>query len=147
MTLIKHNHSAPSLHHFGPLLNGFFGRDIAQVVGSDIAHTQQARVNIVETKDSFRIALSAPGFRKEDLKTEVRENTLTISGTASDAALNEDERYTRREFRSSNFSRAFELPEHVDTANIAATYADGVLTITVPKQEPVTPAVRNITIG
>ncbi len=147
MTLVKHRPHASLVTPFDELINGFFGRDLSHFVGSDDMHRSTPRVNITENKESFKLDLLAPGFRKEDLKMNVEENTLTISAEKKNEALTEGDRYTRREFGFSSFKRSFRLPETVTSENITAEFNNGVLTVSIPKAEPVKPAVREISIS
>ena len=147
MTLVKHRPQFPFASPFDELFGGFFGRDISHFTGSDDVNTSVPRVNITETKDSFKLDLLAPGFSKEDLKMNVEEDTLTISAERKNAALNEGDRYPRREFGFSAFKRGFRLPENVKVDGISAGFTNGVLTVNIPKSEPVKPAVREISIG
>ena len=129
------------------LFNGFFGRDLSQFVGSDELHRSAPRVNITEGKDGFSLDLLAPGFRKEDLKMSVEDSTLTISAEKKNQTLSEGDRYTRREFGFNAFKRSFRLPENVSPESIKAEFTNGVLTVSIPKTEPVKPAVREISIA
>jgi HSP20 family protein len=77
-------------------------------------------------------------MKKDDFKIEVENNMLTVSAEMSNEKeeKNESGEYTRREFNYSSFSRSFTLPEEkVNEEEIAATYSDGVLNLTLPKKE------------
>lgn len=147
MTLVKHRPHNTLVTPFDEFFNGFFGRDLSHFVGSDDMHRSTPRVNITETKDSFKLDLLAPGFRKEDLKMNVENDTLTISAEKKNEALAEGERFTRREFGFSAFKRSFRLPENVTVDSIKAEFNNGVLTVGIPKSEPAKPAVREISIA
>jgi HSP20 family protein len=92
-------------------------------------------VNIVESKDDYRIEVAAPGLDKNDIKIEVEENVLVISSEKEDRKEDENEKYTRKEFSYSSFRRTFTLPEGVSKDKIKASHKDGVLTISVPKED------------
>lgn len=147
MTLVKHRPQHTIVTPFDELINGFFGRDLSQLVGSDEPSRTAPRVNITESNDGFKLDLLAPGFGKEDIKLNVEDNTLTISAEKKDSTLDENERYTRREFAFQAFKRSFRLPENVMVDRIKAGYANGVLNVDIPKVEPAKPAVREISIG
>lgn len=66
---------------------------------------------------------------------EAPKGQSAVQTQPSTAVQQQTPRYTRREFSYATFQRSFTLPEHVDTENIKATYKDGILTVTVPKQE------------
>lgn len=147
MTLVKHRPQGSLVTPFDELFNGFFGRDLSHFIGSDDMHRSSPRVNITESKDGFKLDLLAPGFSKEDLKMNVENDTLTISAEKKNDALIEGDRYTRREFGFNAFKRSFRLPENVMSENIKAEFTNGVLAVSIPKSEPVKPAVREISIG
>ncbi len=60
---------------------------------------------------------------------------LTIEANKEEEKKDENERYMRHEFRSTSFSRAFRLPQHVVTDKVDAKYENGVLKIVLPKKE------------
>lgn len=100
------------------------------------------RTNIEETKTAYRLSFDLPGVKKEDVKIDVHGRTLTVSGErkreASESEAkdeNESSGYRRYECVTGSFSRSFTLPETVDAARVAASLADGVLKVTLPKSE------------
>jgi HSP20 family protein len=123
------------------------GRDIGQFIGHDDMRTNRPKVNITETPSTFVISMLVPGFKKSDLKISNEKETLTIKGEHNGTTTNENERYTRREFQFGSFERSFTLPSTVDIDSITAEYADGILTVTIPRKEPAKPAVRSISIN
>lgn len=92
-------------------------------------------VNVTENPKAFNLNVAAPGFKKEDFKLEVQNGYLTISGEVQEEKEDKDEKYTRKEFAYSTFSRSFSLPENVNNEDISAQYADGVLKVTLPKKK------------
>ena len=74
---------------------------------------------------------------KEDIDIQLDNNILTIkSELKSEGELKEGEHYTRREFSYQSFQRSFNLNKKiVDDAKINARYADGILSIILPKKE------------
>lgn len=92
-------------------------------------------VNIAENKNNFEVTVAAPGLKKSDFNIDVEDNMLTISCEKEERKEEKDERYTRKEYNYSSFSRSFTLPEEVIKDKIEAAYEDGVLHITLPKTE------------
>ena len=92
-------------------------------------------VNILETRDDYRIEVAAPGLDKNDFTIEVDENSLIISSVKESRKEDENETYTRKEFSYSSFRRSFTLPEGVNKDKIKASHKDGVLTINIPREE------------
>jgi HSP20 family protein len=88
-------------------------------------------VNIKDNGTGFTLELAAPGYRKEDLKVNVKDGVLTISSSKKEEHEEKGKGYTRREFSSASFSRSFSLPASVDEKSVDAAYKDGVLTVTL----------------
>lgn len=74
-------------------------------------------------------------MKKEDFHVSLKDHLLTISPESKSENTEEDDNFSRREFSYSSFNRSFTLPESVDQDSIAANYADGLLTLTIPKRE------------
>lgn len=147
MTIAKYRPQAAFIHPFNDLMNGFFGRDISQFAGHDDVRRTMPSVNILEREQDFELRMLVPGFSKQDLKLNVEKDMLTISAEKKVEERKENERFTRREFAHSAFSRSFRLPETVNAEAITADYADGVLSVSIPKTEVTKPKAREIVIG
>lgn len=120
---------------FPSIVDEFFGRDFMPDLFEFQTGVNMPSVNIIEGKDDYRIEVAAPGLEKKDFKINLDNNVLTITSEREDKSEEEKERYMRREFSYSSFTRSFSLPQSVDMANITANHKDGVLTIIVPKRE------------
>lgn len=96
-------------------------------------------VDIREKDDRYILEAELPGMKKEDIKVEVKDGVLTISGERKYEHEEKKEDYTRIERCYGTFHRAFTLPEHVLDSQIEATYKDGILTVTLPKGEKAKP--------
>ncbi|CAG5009845.1 Spore protein SP21 [Dyadobacter sp. CECT 9275] len=128
-TLVKTHFATPSY------LNGFFGKDLLQEFNTPAFSGSVPAVNVVENKEGFKIELAAPGLQKTDFKLNLVKDQLTISAHKEQKEEENNERYTRREFKYSSFQRTFTLPNTVDGEKIVANYSDGVLSIVLPKRE------------
>ena len=95
-------------------------------------------VNIKENEREFNIELAAPGFNKNDLKVDVDDNVLTITAEGREEKKEEDELYTKKEFSYNSFYRSFMLPQSIDAEKVAAKYADGILKLSISKNEKAT---------
>lgn len=94
------------------------------------------RVNVVETGTDYKVEMAAPGMKKDDFKVQLDNNTLVIEAEkTTDPASETNEGYTHREFSYSAFRRSFYLPNTVEGDKIEAKYADGILTLLIPKRE------------
>ena len=94
-------------------------------------------VNIKESKDDFKLSFAVPGMKKDDFHIGIEGNMLTISSEKEEKHEEKEDRFTRKEYNYSTFSRSFSLPEYVQKDNIQATYTDGILQINLPKKEEV----------
>src|SRR5690348_15988805 len=94
-------------------------------------------VNIRETEQHYELDVIAPGCRKEDFKINVEDNVLTISLQQSNEKKQKDEKagWERNEYMQRAFSRSFTLNETVDLEKINASYTDGILRLTLGKNE------------
>src|SRR4051794_21286039 len=95
-------------------------------------------VDIVEEAEDFLLRAELPGVAKENLKVEVKENRLTLSGK-KDAAESKNGEYRYTESSYGEFSRSFELPRNVDGDAIKADFTNGVLNLRIPKGKSALP--------
>jgi HSP20 family protein len=95
-------------------------------------------VDLYQDKDAFVVRAELPGFRKEDLGIEVADGILTVTGhLKSETKSGDKEQNTPTQER--RVTRSISLPEQVKVDAIQAKYENGVLTVTVPKQEETKP--------
>ena len=92
-------------------------------------------VEVKELPDKFVLRVDLPGIRKEDLKLEVSDNILTISGERKEEKEEKEAQYYRREIVYGSFHRSIQLPPNVDPEKITAKLENGVLTVEIPKTE------------
>jgi HSP20 family protein len=92
-------------------------------------------VNIKEDEKNFILELAVPGIDKNDLRIDINEDILTISSEARKETEESNEAYKRKEFSYSSFCRSFYIPENVNRETIEAGYKDGILSVSLPKQE------------
>ena len=104
-------------------------------------------VNIRETEKEYLLDVVAPGLKKEDFKISLENNLLTIALEKKDEAVNEGEKFVRREYQFQAFKRSFTLDEKINADGISAQYVNGVLTLNLPKKEEVKPATKQISIN
>lgn len=95
-------------------------------------------VDIVEQTDELLVYADMPGLRSEDIDIDFEDGTLTIHGKVQPRQA-DDTRFVRREYGVGDFFRSFRVSEHIDVQKIVAKYADGVLTLHLPKTEAVKP--------
>jgi HSP20 family protein len=96
-------------------------------------------VDVLESKDSYLVRAELPGMKKEDIKVEVKDGMLTISGESKEEKPAEGVEYRHVERVATKFWRSFSLPEIAKQDGIEAAYKDGILEIRVPKAEEAKP--------
>jgi len=92
-------------------------------------------VDLYEKDDHYMITAELPGVSKDDIKIDLKDRLLTLSGERSAENEVKEENYYRRERSYGKFQRAFTLPADVDSDKIKAEFKDGVLKVEVPKPE------------
>jgi HSP20 family protein len=99
--------------------------------------------DIFENDNSITVLADMPGVRAEDLKIDLHESVLTLTGHVT-APEKPGESDVLREYRSGTFFRQFSLAETIDQSKIDARLTDGVLRLELPKVESARP--RQITV-
>jgi len=97
------------------------------------------RVDVNETDKEIILDVELPGIDKKDIKVEVKDNTLSISGERKQEKKTENAESCRVERLYGKFERTFTLPDTVLTDNVSAKYKDGILTLTLHKTEKAKP--------
>ncbi len=115
-----------------------FARPSRQVARYNTPVTNVMRTDIKETETGFELAIDLPGYKKEDVKAELKDGYLTISAeTKQDNDEKDDNgKYIRRERYYGTCSRSFYVGEDVTQEDIRAKFEDGILKLSVPKKEP-----------
>lgn len=131
MSLIRYNTNDYVPATFSSLIDRFFNDTMTRSGGS----TFQPRVDIVENDNAFELHVAVPGMNKEDFAIEVKDNFLTVSGERKFTSEKKDANWHSIETQFGQFSRSFALPENVDSAKIAAKYNNGILEVSIPKDE------------
>ena len=110
------------------------------------------RMNIMETKDNYKLELCIPGLTKDDVKLSIdQEGNLVVEMTkeTKHEEKNNDVRYLRHEFSVEHFRQTVMLPEDIHKEQISAKVENGILDIVIPKVtvEEKKQAVQTIEIG
>ena len=96
-------------------------------------------LDVWETEDALVYAFDLPGIPQDRISVEVEDGTLSVSATRERAEEPGDDRYRRFERRFGSFARSVGLPQGASADSVAASYADGVLEVRVPKPEQAKP--------
>lgn len=104
-------------------------------------------MDLVETDGSYVLKADLPGLAKDDVKVELNDNVLTVSGERKAEHEDRGKGYHRVERAYGSFSRTLTLPEGVDPEAIEASFDKGVLEVRVPKPAEKTPHRVEIAVG
>lgn len=119
------------------LFESFFGRDFFRLANMPwqgiqaLESTSWPAIEISQHGDKLEIHADVPGLRKEDVKVEVRDNQLSISGERHSDAEREEKGYYRSERSYGSFYRTIQLPEGANAESTTATFDNGVLTVEI----------------
>ena len=86
-----------------------------------------------------------PGVNSKDIDVTLEDGVLSVKGERNTETEVSEAGYRRRERTQGTFLRQFTLPDTVDASNISAAARDGVLEVTIPKQEK--PAAKKIAVS
>jgi len=112
--------------------------DDSPIGTTDKAGQWAPRVDIREADDALLVQAELPGIDKKDVKLEVKNGVLTLSGERRYEKDVKEENVHRVERAYGKFARSFSLPTNVDTSQVAAKMEDGVLEIRLPKRASAT---------
>ena len=104
------------------------------------------RARITEDKDNFYINMEMPGIPKEDVKINLENNVLSISGTKQQKNKTDEANLILNEIYYGEFCRSFNLSDDIKKDNIDAEFKDGMLHVTLPKVEEAKPVVKEIKV-
>lgn len=93
------------------------------------------RADILERKDDYVIYIEMPGVDKDDIKVEIENNLLTISGKKDIHEKSNGEQYFRVERQCGNYWRNFRLGDEINHSKVSSKYENGVLKVVLPKAE------------
>ena len=132
---------------FDKVMDTHYPEVIDQVGVKPFQGSAYPKVNVYEYDDKVGIVAEIPGLTKKQLNVEVEDNVLTISGDKHSVWDDAKAKVLRRELKQSSFKRSFTLGELLDGDNVSANFKDGILSVEIPKTEPVVPKKHSIKIG
>ena len=123
-----------------------FGEDMEQLFdefglgrltprGFDQMAAWTPQVEVLQRDKEFVIRADLPGINKDNVKVELRDDSIVLSGEREEERKEEREGFLRTERSYGSFYREIPLPPDVDTSKATATFRDGVLEITMPSSE------------
>lgn len=113
----------------GEMLGDFFGRPLSTW------STWTPAADLYETDDAFVLEMELPGFNLDDIELTMERGVLTVAGsrTVEETEGAEPRTYHLRERSVDRFTRSYALPSSVNSDRIDASFAEGVLTVKLPK--------------
>ncbi|RYU80996.1 Hsp20/alpha crystallin family protein [Hymenobacter persicinus] len=117
---------------FSTMLDRFFNDSLAS---RGRLNTYSPHVDAYETEKSYEIEAALPGLKREDIKVDFHQGRLTISGERQFRNEQNNRRYHMVESSYGSFHRSLQLPDTVNANQIQASFEDGVLRVSVPKDE------------
>lgn len=104
-------------------------------------------VDITEDDKEYIVKAEIPEMKKEDIKINVHDDVLTVSGERKYEKEEKGKKYHRVERAYGSFMRSFTLPEDADGTKVNAEYKDGVLKVRLPKSEKAKPKAIEVKIA
>ncbi len=96
-------------------------------------------LDVSSTDEAYTVQASLPGFSPDNVDVSVDRNVLTIKAEVNSEKEDEKPTYVLRERYQGSYQRSLRLPEGINAGEVAASFDNGLLTVTVPKAEEVKP--------
>lgn len=122
---------------FDRLIDSMF--ESQRSLSSEAGDVFRVHADIEESEKAFLLAFDLPGMKKEDIKIDVSDNVLSVSGERKRESETGPEGQRRVERAYGKFIRTFTLPNTVDAEKIEARLENGVLHLAIPKVEAAKP--------
>jgi HSP20 family protein len=138
-------YSSPRSVHFNRSAFGGLETEVSRLFENaladfaPVARSPRFPVDIYADKDNTYVRAELPGVTREAINLEVADGQLTISGNRKEQDQDQEQ--------IAEFSRVIALPDNVAADKVTAAYADGVLTVTLPKQEQAKPRKIEIAVN
>lgn len=127
------------LNQLGGELNRLYEGQLDTDTSSPATSDWVPAVDIREDQDRFVIEADLPGVPPEQIDVQMENGMLTIRGQRESTSREAAEGYKRVERTTGGFYRRFSLPDTADAERISARTANGVLEVSIPKQEKLQP--------
>ncbi len=115
------------------IFDSLLGRTVGTMLRTKNAEQYAPTLDIAESAEAYEVHVDLPGVRPEDVKLEMQDGRLVVSGTRSTSSNQKDKAFHRIERASGTFTRVISMPSEADVEKIDASYEHGVLKIVIPK--------------
>ena len=124
-----------------------FDRPVRALMTRPVEKQAVMKTDVLEKDGSFELNIDLPGYKKEDVKAELKDGYLTVSAVRkAENEESKDGKYIRRERFYGSCSRSFYVGDAIGQEDIKAKFEDGILKLNVPKKEPELPQPTYIAI-
>lgn len=159
MSLIRRRECAPThyrraigrgpwgaLYNIDEYINQMLG-DVGGALTEPVDREWRPAVDLSETDDAYIIEADMPGVDKDDVKIELLEDVVTITGERKSEKTEDDEKrgYHRVERSYGGFTRTVQIPNGFKADEVKASFENGVLKVTLPKPETTRPKLVSVT--
>lgn len=134
--------------------NSWFPTVFDEFLNSDVTPstctTTAPAVNVKEDEKAYTMEVAAPGIKKEYCRVSLNEDgnlSIAIENKMEHKEEDKKQHYLRREFSYANYQQSYSLPEDVVKDKISARVENGILTVTLPKQEKEAKVSKSIKIS
>ena len=142
MSLVHHR-PVNLFNQFNDEMNRYFSLTRAGAANQE--QDWMPAVDIREEDNQYLLTADIPGVNRKDIEITLEEGVLTVKGERNTETDVSEQGYRRRERTHGTFMRQFTLPDTVNATGISASARDGVLEITIPKQDK--PEARKISVS
>lgn len=117
---------------FSEMLDTFFNDAVSTNVNTG---SFLPGVDVIENDKNYEINVMLPGMKKDEINIELEDGVLTVSGERKHESEQKNRKYHLIESRYGKFSRSFTLPRNINRDSVKAKMTDGILNITIEKDE------------
>lgn len=139
--------------NFESLVNSFFGDRLRDFTGLTANNTPlgafgvlKPQVDLRAEENEYILSAEIPGVDENDISINIMEGVMTISGEKKQEQEQKGKNYYRMERSYGSFQRILSLPDDVDQDHITANFKNGVLKVTMPRQQVITQQAKPIKI-
>ena len=120
------------------LMDDFFNDAFSYAPAYSKSTANLMKTDIKEQENSYEMKIDLPGFKKEDLKLQLKDGYLTIAAAHNENKDEKDQsgKVVRQERYTGSMQRSFYVGENVKQSDITAKFENGVLALNIPKVEP-----------